>query len=694
MWSLLKHVLQNIELLMSSIHISLLIVSRPKYCSTNRMPLSFSEYVSHVPILATAEEQSNLDLAITPVKRVQKGSQGAIFPAVPTDSLDSECVDLPMCVSLTAGQSKSNIACTQNIIPTEDSAELALTVTENLKEPVEEHSQDKEGCSSEQTYIAIKPCRGEAVLAPSSNYSPLIDPADISDKSPAHHITENTAQLCEATNPSIAIENEITDIAMPLNHSMDDESEDIPPGSIPTACPVMPLLPGDVRKEMTHRGGLVGSKVMKRSSSVISDSGIESEPSSVAWPVEAALRGKPHLDFSSEREIPQQIVLHHPVHRSYLEGLQMDSNGSLPSGGIQASLTSISSLPYEEDQQQRQLSKLTKSVSAPQISSPEDIEEGHTLLNGEADRKSLVGHQDSCRINCSLNSNLDSEQSELSPLDMSSSSNPGHILKENITSEKANSPRYLSETYGIKSVSSSVSEVSLLQESVEIPHVKESAVIGSQRDNLNHQTHMSEVTSVEDVHVVESETVPCSCGNKPSVHESAADQERIITGDDCQSFHQTQLFGAEKHECLDPSQTLIKPSCFNELPSSNSTTKRPSDLLGLANEDTGSSADVNEVSSSEKAPLDCPSKPSKIPNSGLAFVNKKMVEVVNMSVSCAPTCLPFSSVLRDSPSISGMSTRQATSPITHQPLGSFGIISSSSLSPLNMDEETNERMLK
>ena len=122
---------------------------------------------------------------------------------------------------------------------------------------------------------------------------------------------------------------------MPLNHSMDDESEDVPLTSLPTpyAQPVIPPFPGDFRKEMTHRGGLAGSKIMKRSSSVISDSGIESEPSSVAWPLEAALRGRPPLDFSSEREIPQQIVCRHPVHRSSLEGLQMESNGSLPSGG-------------------------------------------------------------------------------------------------------------------------------------------------------------------------------------------------------------------------------------------------------------------------------------------------------------------------------------------------------------------------
>ncbi|CAF89414.1 unnamed protein product, partial [Tetraodon nigroviridis] len=117
--------------------------------------------------------------------------------------------------------------------------------------------------------------------------------------------------------------------------------------------------------------------------------------------------------------------------------------------------------------------------------------------------------------------------------------------------------------------------------------------------------------------------------------------------------------------------------------------ERPSDLTGLLLDHVTPPTDLNGIS----VRLDFQAKPEKIPNSGLAFVNKKMAEMVNMSVSCAPTCLPFSSVLRDSPSVSGMSPRQATSPITHQPLGSFGIISSSSLSHLNMEDATNERML-
>uniref|UniRef100_A0A8D3C0I2 Family with sequence similarity 135 member B n=1 Tax=Scophthalmus maximus TaxID=52904 RepID=A0A8D3C0I2_SCOMX len=487
-----------------------------------------------------------------------------------------DCMDLPTYVSFIAEQSKTctNIRSIQRPIPPEDRAEHPQAGAENSKKPGGKQGQVEKNRGLGLRYITVKPCddpyRGEAVLVHTLN-NPLPVFTDSSEESPAHRDTENTVQLSAATNDSNS------DIAMPLNHSNDGEGEDTSLISLPTAFvhPVTSPCAGDLRKDVTHRGGLAASKIMKRSSSVISDSGIESDPSSVAWPVEATLRRRPPLDFSSERELPQQIVRRRPVHRSSLEGLQMESNGSLPSAGIQASLTSISSLPYEEDQQQRQLSKLTKSVSAPQISSPEDTEEDHVLPNQEANTKNLMQQQDSCKISCSsLISNLDSEQSVSSLLD---------------------------------------------------------------------------IIAVEDQEGLDSTGAP-----------------------------------------LEPSRLQYSDNLSN----GTTTTRRPSDLTGLTASDIMSSFDRNGMSSSEKAPLDCQTKSTNIPNSGLAFMNKKMTEVVNMSVSCAPTCLPFSSVLRDSPSISGMSTRQTTSPITHQPLGSFGIISSSSLNPLNMDDETNERMLK
>uniref|UniRef100_A0A8B9I643 Family with sequence similarity 135 member B n=2 Tax=Anser brachyrhynchus TaxID=132585 RepID=A0A8B9I643_9AVES len=122
------------------------------------------------------------------------------------------------------------------------------------------------------------------------------------------------------------------------------------------------------------------SGVIKRSSSIISDSGIESEPSSVAWS-DARSRA---LELPSDREILHHLVRRHAIHRNSLEGGHTESNTSLPSG-IQASLTSISSLPFEEEEREVELTKLTKSVSAPQISSPEEpVEEVDISKHSEA----------------------------------------------------------------------------------------------------------------------------------------------------------------------------------------------------------------------------------------------------------------------------------------------------------------------
>uniref|UniRef100_A0A3Q3JTL7 DUF676 domain-containing protein n=1 Tax=Monopterus albus TaxID=43700 RepID=A0A3Q3JTL7_MONAL len=681
---------------------SLPIIFEDRYVESNQ-----TEWVSHVPMHATTDEQANLNPAITPASRILKRGQRAKSPAKPQDPVDSDdCMDLPTYVSLIAEKSKTctNIRRIQSPVSPEDSNELSQAEAENFNELAEKQGRAGENCSPGLRYITGKRCdadpyRREEVLIQSPNHNPLNDCNNSSEESLAQHVTENTKRHCDVISDTNARESENneeeSDIAMPLHHSMDDVSEDVPLISLPSAYihPVIPSFPGDFRKDMTHRGGLVGPKIMKRSPSVISDSGIESEPSSVVWPLETTLQGQPPLDFSSEQEIPQQKVCRDPVHRSSLEGLQMESNGSLPSGGIQASLTSISSLPYEEDQQQ--LSKLTKSVSAPQISSPEDTEKDHVLLSQEAAAKSLVQHQDSCKITCSsLNSTLDSEQSESSLFDMSSSTNLVLIPTEGINSDKSSPSQFLSEPYTAKSVLSSMSEVLLLQKSVESPHVKESALISSREVNMNHQTDVRVINaSVEDVDLVELEATPCSCRNKQCVHKSAANQKRINSGDDCQSFHQTKLLGVEDE---DPSRTFLEPSGLqhsNDLSNNTTTIQRPSDLAGLTANDITSSVDLSGILFKEKEPLDGQTKPSRIPNSGLAFMNKKMVEVVNMSVSCAPTCLPFSSVLRDSPSISGLSARQATSPITHQPLGSFGVISSSSLNLLNMEDETNERML-
>ncbi|XP_056154744.1 protein FAM135B [Lampris incognitus] len=642
-----------------------------------------TDWVSHVPTLAATNERTSSDSFIISACQGPESVQDNDSPAKPQDTPDSkDCMDLPAYVSPVGEQGRS---CTSN--RGTESLEPSQTELVAEEEP-EEQAQLGESFTSGPRYITVRPSdvdpyRGEAVVVLPPNHHPLTDSntPNSTDASPLHRGKGDTTELCDAVEVlrhnntgSNECNDEESDIAMPLTHSMDDESEDAPPCSLPIAHahPVTAPFSGDLRKELTHRGGLVCPKIMKRSSSVISDSGIESEPSSVTWPVEAVLRGHPPRDFSSEHEIPQRMVRRHPVHRSFLEGLQMESHGSLPSGGIQASLTSISSLPYEEDQQQQKLSKLTKSVSAPQISSPEEPEQGQEVLNQQLKTESLLQQQGaSGTTGSSLERIQEGKQSDAAPSGEGSAAECSCILKSTVSSDNTRPPECLSETLTMKSVFSGVPKRLLLEQSLEGLHGNRSTVFSSQVESKNYQGENSKVVESADVHLFEVES------------------NQVV--DECQNFHQIPLLDLESKECLDRSQTPPQPEHISK---NTNTTQRPSDLTGLVTNEVVSPADLNGLPTNHREPpVNCQNKPSKIPNSGLAFMNKKVVEVVNMSVSCAPTCLPFSSVLRDSPSVSGISARQAVSPITHQPLGSFGIISSSSLSVMSTDDEANERML-
>uniref|UniRef100_A0A673ZWD0 Family with sequence similarity 135 member B n=1 Tax=Salmo trutta TaxID=8032 RepID=A0A673ZWD0_SALTR len=502
----------------------------------------------------------------------------------------------------------------------------------------------------------VDPFRGEAVLTVSSNHKHCTDPQHTSNsedttwKDLENHQDIITQRYQNIISTGIDLDVEEKDVAIDAN------SKDVPLSSLTTNPqaplkdhPLTPPLPTDLRRELANRGvGVGGSKILNRSPSVISDSGIESEPSSMAWPLDVYRTGGGRP--LEESLVLQRLARRHPAHRSSLEGLQTESGtsgGSLPSGGggsagIQASLTSISSLPYEDDEEQRnQLSKLTKSVSAPQISSPEDTEED----KGGAE--------------------------------------------EEVDTESEGTSGYQDQEEGYTTISTAATNVTT-------------------GDLIRHLESLSGVnhSSLEDIQEGELPEVGLfDWGDNP-------------VRNDCQSLHQIGLNDLVDQERLDhhqvPSQSLHRVGLRDlvvvsqrkslhdprPIPSIPNHTERPIHLLGLISNDT----------TREQLDLNGHTKPAKIPSSsgsgtssgsssgsnsgsGLSFMNRKMVEVVNMSVSCAPTCLPFSSVVRDSPSISSISTRQATSPITHQPLGSFGIISSSSSNALGPDDETNERML-
>uniref|UniRef100_A0A8C7NNZ2 Family with sequence similarity 135 member B n=1 Tax=Oncorhynchus mykiss TaxID=8022 RepID=A0A8C7NNZ2_ONCMY len=585
-------------------------------------------------------------------------------PAIPTqEPKDSEdCMDLSTHGSLIGEQSTSII--TDKIGETSEPDKADPDQGEpDQGEPVqpgdpeeqakaEEKSEESPGLGLRIIRVRptdVDPFRGEAVLMISSNHKQCTDTQHTSNREDTtwkdleNHQDIITQRYQNIISTGIDLDVEDNDIAM------DDDSKYVPISRL-TTYPQAPLkdhplthpLPTDLRRELAHRGvvGVGGPKIMNRSPSVISDSGIESEPSSMAWLLDAHRTGGRPLE---EIMVLQRLERRHPAHRSSLEGLQTESGasgGSLPGGGgggmgIQASLTSISSLPYEDDEEQRyqqQLSKLTKSVSAPQISSPEDTEEDQGGAEAEVDTESegTSGYQDQEVGSCNQNS------------------------------------------YGDR-----VPEVLLFQQYVEChDDMKDPAVVSQMEDKKHHRGDSCGVPNSVDPGPCEVDFAPCSCETKPCEHDSGVlvdDVEDNPVRNDCQSLHQIGLNDLVDQDLLDHHHT----PCLTV-----NDRARSDDLIGLP---------ANER---EQLDLNGQTKPAKIPSrSGLSFMNRKVVEVVNMSVSCAPTCLPFSSVLRDSPSISGISTRQAASPITHQPLGSFGIISSTSSNSLGPDDDTNERML-
>ncbi|XP_064204299.1 protein FAM135B [Anguilla rostrata] len=667
---------------------------------------SISSCVSHVPTppALTSENPSSGSPATaantTTVGHPQDSHSLAINQGLP---MAEDCTDLPTYVSLIREQGESNNRC-GDVDPSEDTNDSHGEDSEEENPTEPSIAESEESCSTGVKYIEVMPSssdpyRGDVVRIVSSN-SDLDADFHNSDAEGSPRLRDSEKNQSESNGAKVHGSDMGTsrDGVTRGEISTDCGNEDILLTSLSTsdyssleqqtgvrAGAISRREDLFLRAERGHSGGRGGLKAIKRSSSVISDSGIESEPSSAAWP---EVRSRP-LDFSSERDILQNLVRRHAAHRNSLEGFQMESNASLPSG-IQASLTSISSLPYEEEDQEVELSKLTKSVSAPQISSPEDTEEDQEPSNQDPDTGSEgtsgseqdeacadSKHFDPCKgTNSPVDDTMDSAMFDWGTPPVMPETMPS--MEDNDSSKVPDDPGKpdLPETIdieGVKSVLSRVPEVLLFQQYVKEQGFEDSAF--SRPVESTSDSHNSSVEELEGPEQFELDVDACVCETPFCEHKKCLISKNMggfgidSVNEDDQSFHQIQLDDKEQR-LLDQLQPPIQ-------------------LLDSAQEDGG--CQVGGLAQGKVHTLfEAEGKPTKMATSGLAFVNKKVVEVVNLSVSCAPTCLPFSSALRDSPSVTGISTRPATSPITRQPLGSFGLTASSSFCS---DDETNERML-
>ncbi|XP_008106542.2 protein FAM135B [Anolis carolinensis] len=433
-------------------------------------------------------------------------------------------------------------------------------------------------------------------------------------------------------------------------------------------------------EEFSSRSGAI-----KRSSSLISDSGIESEPSSVAW---SDARSKV-LDLPSDREILHQLVRRHAAHRNSLEGRHTESNTSLPSG-IQASLTSISSLPYEEEEGEVEPNKLTKSISAPQISSPEetvedmniskhiqtiaDIAEGPYVEIGYASM-TLMEKNSTCQK---------AGEHEGLPLSIAAVKHSQSSFEQN--DDSSQHPKVFEGVSEVNCTLETAGVTVILKQNQDSGYTPEHQLtnknrednLGSINDHLDRSIiHLGEYTDNVNMykgHSLYSKDVQAFSGcetNVPDFTCTMPVSSVVASGSSStKGPYSSPLTNGKIAACGEVIHNL------QEIELDNTS-------------ESGTSCAESEKNELKRVSSNSSGLHSVVPET-LVLESKKAIEGVNLSVSCTATCLPFSSVLKESPPTAGFSSKQVTSPITHQPVGSFGVISSDSS---DVDEETNERMV-
>ncbi|NXL95209.1 F135B protein, partial [Alectura lathami] len=446
------------------------------------------------------------------------------------------------------------------------------------------------------------------------------------------------------------------------------------------------------------------SGVIKRSSSIISDSGIESEPSSVAWS-DARSRA---LELPSDREILHHLVRRHAIHRNSLEGGHTESNTSLPSG-IQASLTSISSLPFEEEEREVELTKLTKSVSAPQISSPEEpAEEVDISKHTEATSGDSGGYLKSCRETEDGNGQLMMDFSGCPTTTESEQLEPRACPKPSakdssgdVELQREEAKEGFSETHcSLECAKPPVCPKLLRDNDSECQSLESNVECSLKTPRANNYLDKSIDKFDTCIKDTEDKAKPDSLKIEQGIYTNMR-----VTGEE--SFSQSMKLVAD---ICNPASALSETSTeFGSMQGERSSSLADESLLVYAEmqglqeielNDSPASADPAAGSYQDEYPQEPDSQEHKlvangtgfhsVTTEGVALESRKAVDVVNLSVSCTATCLPFSSVLKETPAMVGFSTKQAVFPITRQPLGSFGVVSSNSS---EVDEEANERML-
>lgn len=447
------------------------------------------------------------------------------------------------------------------------------------------------------------------------------------------------------------------------------EPDELPGSALADSWDVRASSPKDPRTEGREELALLPG-LIKRSSSVISDSGIESEPSSVAWS-EARSRA---LELPGDRDAVHQLVRRHALHRASLGGGRTESSTSLPSGA-QASLTSISSLPFEEEGRELALTTLTKSASAPQISSPEESAEDAGAVRpvgGLAEAMAVQGEGADPPGPClplSGASGIQDVGGDCPPLDAVSGadSRQGPGDADPRTAEDSQSdPRGPCCLDGWTENPPGVETKGL---NLKIPWIVAPGHPGD-GPRLAAPVGTPRGTSAE------------SGVGPGAVSDSGSSDVAGLAG-----LGRASAPNAAGPDGAGP-RSVAGDAALGRGARSSPEVGRGAGSVRSA----GAHAGPAQVSGSpEPRPGPSVAASQLAPAETCAPDGLRAVEMVNLSVSCTATCLPFSSVPTETPARAAFSSRQTPFPITHQPLGSFGVVPTQ---PGKAEEDAGARMFR
>ncbi|XP_038656607.1 protein FAM135A isoform X2 [Scyliorhinus canicula] len=398
------------------------------------------------------------------------------------------------------------------------------------------------------------------------------------------------------------------------------------------------------------------------SSSRVSDSGIESEPSSFAFQSDPDLATEPVLEKTSllsENPCIQGLLKPELSSKNVVQGRCTESTSAVSE--IQSSLTSINSLPSDDDEEQQVGESSKVAAVLVQQTADEQPKQESTLVPENlkfemgkptvvVQEENVVFTEDSGTASQAPHSSIFADQEFHNCIvsqEINSDSPQQNIVSTNDCRELQNCNKELS--------SEKATTKHIIKLNSEVIHLDEPSCHSSNVVEIG-QCVDPEFHSEEVVDIIQVFEIPTFQETNDRLHTnlSAASSTDIVKQGLVENY-----FGSRSSTDLSD----ISPGGGGSCPSSPQ--KENVGLVTLAQTEEDEEQEMIENGYYE-ADDDAVYDRNDAVRSELINADRT-TEGASMPGACTPTCLSFSSVVRDSPSISGLSSRSKLDAITKQP---------------------------